>query len=259
MSQKPIKSVRRVFEILEMFDRERRPLAAKEIAAELDYPLVSAHALVKSMHELGYLDLGDRKWAYLPSRSLTDRLAWTRDSINAESAVLSFVEALNSGTRETVNLSRRSNVSMQIVHGREAQQAVGVSVKPGTEMPLTHSLTGLTAIAATEQDNVDALLTHLCQADKKQVSRFDSALYRSILTELRNTGAVCRTDLFIEGIGAVCLPITSRLTNSLFVIGVVGPSDRIRQQEREHRRTLKRLVREFEIQSVWKLTTPPRT
>lgn len=259
MSQEPIKSVRRVFEILEMFDRERRPLAAKEIAAQLDYPLVSAHALVKSMHQLGYLDLGDRKWAYLPSRVFVERLAWIQDSLNNESALLSFVEALNTESRETINLSRRSNLLMQIVHGLEARQAIGVSVRPGTEMPLTHSLTGLAALAASEQGDIGVFLEGLKRTDRKQLSHFDPRQYQSILTELQSTGAVCRTDLFIEGIGAICMPVISRLSNALFVIGVVGPSDRIRQMEREHRRTLKRLSREFRIKPVWKLKTSAGT
>lgn len=258
MSQPPIKSVRRVFEILELFDEERRPLAAKEIAVRLNYPLVSAHALLKSMHQLGYLELGDRKWAYEPGRAFLERLEWTRDSLNEESTLLAFIDALNRETRETINLSRRTNGHVKIVRGLEARQAIGVSVKPGTEMPLTHSLTGLTALAATEHGDIDGFLEELRRVDRKQHEQFNRRRYLSILNEIQKTGAVCKTDLFIEGIGALCMPIVSPLTNRFYVVGVVGPTDRIKQQEREHRLTLKRLAREFGVKPMWKLNIPAR-
>jgi DNA-binding IclR family transcriptional regulator len=49
MSDKDVKSARRVFEALEYFDRERGTLGLKEIAGHLGYPSSSASVLLRSI------------------------------------------------------------------------------------------------------------------------------------------------------------------------------------------------------------------
>ena len=49
MADEAVKSAKRVFEILEYFDRERRPLALKDVLEGLDYPASSGSALMKSL------------------------------------------------------------------------------------------------------------------------------------------------------------------------------------------------------------------
>ena len=60
MADAAIKSARRVFEIMEFFDRERRPLGLKSICKTLDYPVSSGAAMLKSLVSVGYLEY-DRK------------------------------------------------------------------------------------------------------------------------------------------------------------------------------------------------------
>lgn len=256
MSEVPIKSVRRIFEILELFDQERRPLAAKEIADRLEYPLMSAHALLKSMHHLGYADFDAPKWTYTPSRGFLDVLDWTRDFLDRETDLLDFVSALNRETLETINLSRRVSTQVKILHGLETLQPVGVSVKVGTEMPASQSLTGLTALACLSKSDLEQFLKRLKKSDSKQARILNRRLLSDVAAELEKYGTVSRTDVFVEGIGAVCLPVRAKTTGEILVIGVVGPSDRVRQKDRQHRRILKRLAADFNVETCWKLKTP---
>lgn len=256
MSEIPIKSVRRIFEILELFDQERRPLAAKEVADRLEYPLMSAHALLKSMHHLGYADFDAPKWTYTPSRDFLDVLDWTRDFLDRETDILDFVAALNRETLETINLSRRVSGQIKILHGLETLQPVGVSVKVGTEMPVAQSLTGLSALACLGAGEFDQFLARLKKNDSKQAKAFDHRLMDEVAEELNEYGTVSQCDVIVEGIGAVCLPIRAKTTGEILVIGVVGPSDRIKQNNRQHRRVLKRLASDFNIETCWKLKTP---
>ena len=56
MADAAIKSARRVFEIMEFFDHERRPLGLKTICDTLGYPVSSGAAMLKSLVTLGYLE-----------------------------------------------------------------------------------------------------------------------------------------------------------------------------------------------------------
>lgn len=249
MSDKVIKSVGRVFEILELFDKHRAPLSANDVSRQLGYPLTSTHALLKSMQALGYADFNQSDWTYTPARSFSVLLDWVRESLDRETNVLEFVNALNAQTKETVNLSRVVGNRVKIVHGLESQFSIGVSVKVGTVMPLRESLTGIVAYCS-----VDNSALNLPPIDAARQTSIDE-----IQAELEQCGTAARCDLFVQGIGAVCVPIQAHTTKETMVIGIVGPSDRIRKNEREHRRVLNRLASEYEIRTHFRLRAPRKS
>ena len=253
MTKKTIKSVRRIFEILELFDKERKPLAAKDIAKKLDYPLVSAHALLKSMNELGYADFDAPNWTYIPSRNFIALLDWVPDLLERERGLLDFVEALNDRTMETVNVSRRVNTQARIMHGLESIHTVGVNVRVGAMMPLTGSLTGLTALGGMDATQRKALLDRLDQDDPAQHAALDQSLIQSVVDELETKGTATRSDLFITGVGAVCFPVWTKDKREQFVIGIVGPTNRLRANADAHRKAAKQLSKEFGVQPVYRL------
>lgn len=256
MSEIPIKSVRRIFEILQLFDLERKGLSAKSVADKLEYPLMSTHELLKSMHHLGYADYDAARRLYAPSHNIAKLVDWTRDFLDRETAVLDFIMAVNRETRETINLSRLTNDHVKIIHGLETPQPVGVSVKVGTEMAAVGSLTGMCALACLDQDEFDDFLSRF---NKKHLGAgvLNRVRFKKIRDELAEFGTAFRADLFIEGIGAVCLPVRAKTTHEPLVIGVVGPSERIKRAHRAHRATLKRIISSFDVTPVWKLRTPP--
>lgn len=256
MADIPIKSVRRVFEILELFDKKRMPLTAKEIAEILEYPLMSAHELLKSMLHLGYVEYDSAHRAYVPSFAIAEVVDWTRDLLDRERDILDFMTVLNRETMETTNLSRRIYTHVKIIHGLETRQPVGVSVAVGTEMPAFQSLTGFCAMACLEPDDFKEFVERFKKVSAEQGKPFDQGVYDGVYEELCEFGSVFRKDIFVEGIGAVCVPIRTKTTGETLIVGVVGPGERIQQHERKHRKVLKRLIANFGIDTHWRLKTP---
>lgn len=256
MSANAIKSVRRVFEILELFDAERQPLGAKDISRRLDYPLTSAHALLKSMHDLGYADYDEETWSYTPSARLSAMLDWVRDLLDREAHILDFAAALNVETLETVNLSRRTSNKVKIIHGLECKHIVGITVSVGTVMPVTQSLTGIAALSALSDERIEEMLQRLQQTDNDQARQLDRKTFDRVIAETRERGTVMGCDLYVDGIGAICVPVRLTETNETLVIGVVGPSNRIREHEKSHRKAIKRLAAEFGVTPVHALRNP---
>ncbi|GAB5486936.1 MAG: hypothetical protein Pars2KO_05060 [Parasphingorhabdus sp.] len=253
MSDTVIKSVRRIFEILEFFDQERRPLAAKEVSKELGYPLMSAHQLLKSMYQLGYVDFDAPNWTYMPSKSFTAVLDWVPDIIERETGILDFVNALNRETRETVNISKRIGTQVRIIHGLESVHLVGVSVKVGVTMPVGNSLTGLVALASLDDQEFSKYLNYINSVESDHREAFDKKQLDEVRDDLSRYGSAAKGDVLVDGVGAVCIPVKTLANQETLVIGVVGPSKRIAECADQHRKTIARLAKEHRIRTAFKL------
>ena len=244
-----IKSVRRVFEILELFEAERRPLAAKEVAKRLGYPAMSAHALLKSIHQMGYVDFDPPSWTYLPSRNLIALLDWVPDILERERALLAFAKELSEQTSETINISRRVGSRVRFIHGLESRHSMGVSVKVGAMMPVSRSLTGVVSTVKLDKIDRDQLI-RACEAGEPEATIAELiARADEIIAELTGEGMVMRCDMLVEGIGAVCLPVLTSDAEELLVVGVAGPSNRIRARTQEHRKALTTLLKKHKIET----------
>ncbi len=251
MTVKMVKSVNRTMEILELFDRKRKPLPAVEIAEELGYPLASTHEILKTLAELDYLSYGTPKWTYVPSRKFPGVVDWVNDLTSDYSRLLDLMAALNDETKETVNLSRRARKHVKIIKGYECRHQIGVSSKPGTSMPVTQSLTGLVSLAVMSDSELELFLRKIKELDPQQYQELDRSMLDEVIAEVRKYGASSRCGLRVDGIGAVCFPVVSESSDETLVIGIVGPSDRIREEANSHRRIIKRLVEQFNVRTIY--------
>jgi hypothetical protein len=71
-----VKSAARVFELLELFDAERRPLRVTEIVQRLDMPQSSVSMLLKTMVARGYMEFDAADCSYCPSVRISFLNEW---------------------------------------------------------------------------------------------------------------------------------------------------------------------------------------
>ena len=204
------------------------------------------------MRELGYAEFDPPSWCYTPSRTLLALLEWVRDDLAREREILELIYHLNQRTRETVNLSRRGPTETTIIHGMETRYAYGVSVKVGTRMPVTATLTGIISLAALTDAELSDFLRKLRIEDPEQAEQVDLGLIETVMEELNTKGTVAKCDLFIKGIGAVCVPVFTKSLDDVLVVGVVGPSERIKENERDYRRAIKKLASDCGVRTLRK-------
>jgi len=253
LSDKVVKSVGRVFEVLELFEHERRPLAAIDVSQKLGYPLTSTHAVLKSINMLGYLDYSTANRDYYPSGTLTRLTAWMSDSIEDEIDIIDFLKALSRSTSETINLSRLANTNAKIFYGLESTYPFGVSVSIGTTMPVINSLTGIALVASMDNSSRKELFKNMKREDPDQYVNIDESSIDEIAGTLKRDGLIAKCDLYIKGIGAIVIPIVAKGSNQTFVAGIVGPSDRILSNEQDYRKAIIKLAKEFNIKTYFKL------
>jgi DNA-binding IclR family transcriptional regulator len=97
-----VKMALRVIEVIELFAREKQPLALSEMARLLEMPVSSCLGLIRTLEEHGYVYETGRRQGYYP----TGRLLAMAQIIAANDPVLDRVRAtleeLRDGARETV-------------------------------------------------------------------------------------------------------------------------------------------------------------
>jgi len=131
-----VKTAFRVLEIVELFAREKQPLALSEMARLLDLPVSSCLGLIRTLEEQGYMYETGRRQGYYP----TGRLLAMAQVIAAHDPILDRVkgtlEELRDASRETVVFGKFRDpdqvVYLEVVN---APQAIRYSAESGETRP----------------------------------------------------------------------------------------------------------------------------
>jgi DNA-binding IclR family transcriptional regulator len=138
-----VKSARRVFEILELFARLRRPLTAVEIAATCGCPHSSASTILGTMVGLGYLAYESGARSYLSTARLPFLVDWIGTKLFDERRVRGLMQELSDTMQETIILGAQSGLRVQYVEVLDATGPVRLHAKAGDFRSLTHSAVGI--------------------------------------------------------------------------------------------------------------------
>jgi len=120
-------------------------------------------------------------------------------------------------------------------------------------MSLGQSLTGIVYMAVLSDSEFEAIMSYLEMAVPCQFKSINMDLINSVTAEVKTNGMTMRCDVAMEGVGALCLPVISPLSHDPVVVGIVGPSERLRKNAKQHYETVKRLVCENEIRPVYNI------
>jgi IclR family KDG regulon transcriptional repressor len=156
-----VKSARRVFEILELFAKLRRPLSAVEIAVECSYPHSSASAILGTMVGLGYLAYDPGARTYLPTARLPFLVDWIGTKLFDEQRVRGLMQELSDATHETVILGAQSGLRVQYIEVIDATGPVRLHARAGDFRPLTHSAMGILLLSLLSDAAIDRLARRL--------------------------------------------------------------------------------------------------
>jgi IclR family KDG regulon transcriptional repressor len=134
-----VKSVGRVFEVLEAFNDVRKPMAAIEIAKRLEYPPSSTAALLKSMVKLGYLSFERTDRTYFPTIRIAIISEYLHGALFGQGRLMALMGDLHSQIGETIILGIRNDLDAQYVHSIPGIYPIMLNVPPGTLRPLCRS------------------------------------------------------------------------------------------------------------------------
>jgi DNA-binding IclR family transcriptional regulator len=231
MTTDNVKSVTRVFQVLECFEEERRPLSATSIGRALNYPQSSTQALLKTMVNAGYLTYDSQIRGYFPTPKILMKTSWLADT---SSSLLDGMEDLRELTGETVTLSSYRNLDMQIVRVAPGRHRIALAPHPGDRLPLFASAVGIAFLA----DQPDALVDRLIRRAQKLAARssgptVDPGQTKDAVASARERGVSVGYGMEMAGVGAVAAAIHCPVSYASYVLCVGGPDSRIAEHEHE--------------------------
>lgn len=188
MTDDVVKSVGRVFEIMEMFDEVQAPLSATQIARALDLPQSSVVAVLKSMTTLGYLAFDKLDRRYLPTVRLALLGQWLVESIGLDGHLMHLINDISTATQETVALSVQSDLYSQFLRVEPGRKPLTLSVKAGDKLPLLQSINGLVALSGRSDADIRNYIERANRQTRDAADRGDPATVLDTINAFRAQG-----------------------------------------------------------------------
>jgi DNA-binding IclR family transcriptional regulator len=246
LAEGSIKSARRVFEVLEYFDRTHAPVSLGELCAHFGYPPSSGSGLLKSLVQLGYLEYDKRSRTYLPTMRIALLGSWVATDLFGGLNILRLMEDLRDATRETVVLAARSDLQAQYVHVVHSNEALQFAVAPGTLRPLARSGFGRLLLSAEADPIVEATVRRIDALRESHEMKIDQQELMADLRTIRQQGFGTSDSRVTPGVRTMGVLLPPTPFGRTFAIGVGGPSDRIKSRSEANLSFLRAAVTAFD-------------
>jgi len=232
MPEKPIKTSQRVFEILEAFEIEQRPMALKDFTQRFGYPPSSASALLKSLVTLGYLDYDRFSRTYMPTMRIASLGNWVQRALFGQNEeVLRLMQRLSEEFGETITLSAQSDLYVQYVYLIPSRLPIWYAVPIGTIRPITRSGSGWAMLGARTDEEIAELVRRVNFHEPNPAAKTSLATLMQHVEQGRRAGYVFNKHTLEQGAGGICLLLPERRFGRLFAMAVSGPVDRLEAKE----------------------------
>lgn len=240
--ERSVKSATRVFELLEIFERERRPLRTAELVEALDAPQSSVSMLFKTLLAEGYMDFNPDTREYCPSVRVAYMCDWVTHLPNRPTAIPQALRNLAELTGETILLGRMDGVQVQYVSVIHSQHAVRFVPAAGTKRPLHRTSVGLMLLSTLEDARIGLMLRRF-NAERGVSDK--PANVESTLSEVgvaRDQGFYQSASLATPGGGVISMLLPSPIRGQRLAAGVGAPLSRLQLNCGRYRELLQRAV-----------------
>jgi DNA-binding IclR family transcriptional regulator len=221
-----VKSADRVMTILDLLG-ERGPLTFSELVAELELPKSSAHSLLATMTDRGYLELDPGRRTYAVGIRVW-QLARTRSDIEDLRVLLQpLMDRLGALTTETVQLARLEGAEVVYLAMVEAAHPMKLMSSPGARLPAHGSGVGKVLLAALDPGDARSRLERA--APLRALTEHTITDPEQLMTELervRKRGYGTDQEEFAIGLRCVAMPVLDGDGRTVAAMSVSIPTPR---------------------------------
>jgi IclR family transcriptional regulator, KDG regulon repressor len=226
------RSVTRLIQVLEVFERERRPLTSAQISAALDGPRSSIAALLKEMVELSALAHDRRTTTYFPSARFARLTGWLASSFIANQAVLEFLEILQERIVETALVAMPIEQEMEVVHIVRGSRSISYWTEPGRRYPIIGSAGGTAYLSTVPKTAIQTLFAR-AQRSGQIAGGIDLETLLKRVAQAGRDGYSVAFGAVDSDVAAICAPLPEKVGPKPLVLSISGPIERLRDREHE--------------------------
>jgi IclR family KDG regulon transcriptional repressor len=221
-------SVVRLVRVLELFEREKRPLSSSQISEHLAAPRSSTAALLRSMLDMSILGMDRGTMTYLPTARFAQLAAWLNDRMVLAPVVMEAAKRLMAATLETVTLSSVSGLWAELISVERSTLPISFNVEPGARVKLFGSAVGTAYLTTLPNPSIKALYSRgLALADEfKPQESLETTLRR--VSDARRMGYAFARGGFVAEASAISAAIPSSLALRPTLLTVAGPTQRMK-------------------------------
>ncbi len=223
-----VKSAARVLSIFEYFEKRRMPRTLSEISQDLDYPVSSALALLRSVQAMGYLNYDFNTKTYFPSLRFVMLGQWIHEELFKGGVIVQMMEHLSVLTEETVLLGAQNGLHSQHIHIVHASHSLRYQPLVGTMKPLLRSSTGKVLLANQPKAAVLKIIERTNALGIDDGRTYDPKEVFNILQQVRRDGYAFTANV-LEGVSIITVALPPSAGDVPMTISVGGPSTRINE------------------------------
>jgi len=228
-----VKSADRVFDLLELFERVRRPLRVGEIAERLGIPQSSVSMLLRTMVARGYLEFDAQMRTYCPSVRVAFLCGWTTRKEGTGASVHDAMRRLSGETGETVLLGRQNGNMLQYLSVIESSHALRLSVSSGTIRPMHRTAIGIMLMSRMEDEQIGRLLRRYNAEAAEGEPRARPDEIMPAVEKARRQGYYESASLASPGAGVIATLVATPIRGQWLGIGTGGPVARLHARRKK--------------------------
>lgn len=216
---KPVGSLHRSLEVLELFAVEQRPLTVGEVAVRLGYPQSSTSVLLHGLGDLGYLQHDRHARTFLPTLRVSFLGMWIHQSVLAQGSLLDFMEGLASGSGHVAMLGVQNGIHAQYIHIVSARTS-RVGLKPGLLRPICRSAVGKVLLSTMDDAQVLRIVRNVNATDLDFPEPVDGKALLKEIAECRRTGFAFSVDAVTEGSSVIAARMPVDVAGQPLAVGI---------------------------------------
>ncbi|RZD34265.1 MAG: hypothetical protein CXT75_10155 [Methanobacteriota archaeon] len=245
-----VKSADRVFQIMELFQQEKTPLAARNISKKLAMPRSSTNVLIKTMVKRGYLGYNKNHFTYFPTTKIAELSEWALEHFFHHQEELDAIcEKLSNETRETVSITVISNDEAQFVNVIPGLLPVTLKIYEGSKISLFHSACGLALLSLQEEGQIIKLIESFNNKIGSSTNNIDKTEILEKINIVNKRLVSIDYEGAYEDAGALSIGIPETIFGKPIAISVSGPAQRIQNKETKIENILKAIVLPYFVKS----------
>ena len=216
-----IQSIERAAAMLRLLGSTDRPLGLNELAAALDLPRPTAHGIVRTLRDVGFVDQDVTSSRYRLGSALRElgRGGWDRHDLRARA--MNWADSLAGSTGLAVHLGVASRGAVRLVHHVFRPDGTPQRIRTGEEQPLHATALGKCLLAFAPVATPPARDLDL-QPWTGRTCVSVTAL-EAQLALARRRGWASDTGEYESGTGGAAAPLRASGGIVVGAIGVVGP------------------------------------